>query len=260
MKGRFDKPIKSKAFSHNPNPVDENPLDNKAATTTNKSFESASWKISIVYEDPNMVVIDKPFGLALHGGEGVSISVIKILQLQSKSYFPIHRLDKATGGLVVMAKNPAFASKCGRLMKTIQKRYYAIVKGRFSKTVHRVHVPISVEGVLKQAETHFEVLCSFSRYSLLRIRLVTGRKHQIRLHLQAMGHPLCGDTKAGDFSLNRLIAQKMGYKQLYLYCYQLQLPFYKKLNLQQDLPIVFRQFMNAHGSGNIGGDFGSDKQ
>lgn len=219
------------------------------------TFALGRWKIPVVYEDDHLLVLNKPGGLAVHGGAEVSVSVLRVLEGHTRSYYPVHRLDKETSGLLLLAKDSQTASEFGRRMASIEKTYLAIVKGRFIKQHGLMTTPITVDSKIKEAKTHFKVLRTFSKYSLLKVTLHTGRKHQIRIHLSSFSHPICGDKKYGDFAINRQI-NRHHTGGLYLCCYALRLPFYRRadskrrsLHLRlEEMPQSFRDFLKAHGA------------
>ena len=194
--------------------------------------------LPVVYEDPALTVIDKPSGVAVHGGSGVSYGVIESLRAerpQAKFLELAHRLDRDTSGLLLIAKKRTALVELHRMLREgeVDKRYLAVVKGRWSgpaeirESLHKYVTAsgerrVSVKEGGMKAVTKVSVRKSSSDFSLLELQLMTGRTHQIRVHLAHAGHPVLGDDKYGDFELNRKVA-KEGARRLFLHAERLSL-------------------------------------
>ncbi|MBI2379184.1 MAG: 23S rRNA pseudouridine(955/2504/2580) synthase RluC [Gammaproteobacteria bacterium] len=187
----------------------------------------------IVYEDEGLIVLNKPSGLAVHGGSGLSFGAIEGLRaLRPKAKFLelVHRLDRDTSGLLLVAKKRAILLALQEQLKdkTLRKTYWCLVKGKWPAALKDVTVALqknelkSGERVVrvskdgKPAHTQFRVLRRFKDCSLVEASPLTGRTHQIRVHAQYAGHPIIGDTKYGDPELNQLMAGK-GIARLFLH-------------------------------------------
>ncbi|HXK59453.1 MAG TPA: RluA family pseudouridine synthase [Acidobacteriota bacterium] len=175
--------------------------------------------LNLVYEDNDLVVVDKPAGVVVHPGAGVSRGTLANALLyhfnqlsQAGTVRPgvVHRLDKATSGLLVVAKNEHVHEELSRQFRRreVEKRYLALVYGRLEKKKGVIQVPIGRDAVVRtkistrsrkprEAVTEYEVVKEFAYLSLLRITLHTGRTHQIRVHLQHLRHPVVGDSTYG---------------------------------------------------------------
>jgi len=208
----------------------------------------AKIKKAILFEDDDLIIINKPSGLAVHGGTGVKFGLIESFrQLRPELSFVelVHRLDKETSGIVMLAKNRPTLLALHDLMKAsqIEKHYQTLVKGRWQggrkhmknqlkkqrgeKQKMRVVLDESKDNAnSKTAESFFSPLQHFSfesgDYSLLKVELITGRMHQIRIQLTDMGFPLLGDSQYGDFALNRDVKKQLGLKRLFLHAYYLK--------------------------------------
>jgi 23S rRNA pseudouridine955/2504/2580 synthase len=187
----------------------------------------------LVFEDPSLLVIDKPSGVAVHGGSGVSHGVIESLRAarpEAKMLELAHRLDRDTSGLLVVAKKRSALVELHRMLRDgeVEKIYIAVVKGvpaskRFDIT-EALHKYVNAKGERRvavkeggmEAVTKVKVLGSTGELSVLQLRLMTGRTHQIRVHLAHAGHPVLGDDKYGDFEFNRALARQ-GVKRLFLH-------------------------------------------
>lgn len=211
-------------------------------------------KNAIIFQDENLIVIDKPSGLAVQGGSGINFSVddalpfLKFDEVQTPKL--VHRLDKDTGGLLLIARNRAAADILteGFRNKKISKVYLALVKGILSKKEGKIDIALTKkyhgeeektypDQSGKEAITYFKVLKSSERLncSLLELRPITGRTHQLRVHCKEIGHPIIGDGKYGGKSAfgeglpNRLC----------LHSYQITIDdfFGKKLDLKTNKPV-----------------------
>ena len=181
--------------------------------------------LPIQYEDDAILVIDKPSGVAVHGGSGVSFGVIESMRAtrpQAKFLELAHRLDRDTSGLLILCKKRSALVELHRMLREgeVDKVYLAVVKGEARKhldlreSLHKYvtasgerRVAVQADGV--SAVTKAKLLKSRNQLSLLEVHLLTGRTHQIRVHLAHAGHPVVGDDKYGDFALNRELKQRL---------------------------------------------------
>ena len=196
-------------------------------------------RLPVVFEDEALVVIDKPSGIAVHGGSGLSYGVIESLRAerpQAKFLELAHRLDRDTSGLLVIAKKRSALVELHRMLREgeVDKRYLAVVKGSWTRKEtelrEALHKYVNAKGERRvsvkeggmEAATRVKPLKTSATSSLLELRLMTGRTHQIRVHLAHAGHPVLGDDKYGDFDLNHAMA-KAGVKRLFLHAARLAL-------------------------------------
>jgi len=187
----------------------------------------------ILYEDNDLLILNKPVGLAVHGGSGLSRGLIETLRLIRTDchYLELaHRLDRDTSGCLIIAKNRATLKALHELLRSgnIEKIYCALTLGHWPKQHNRIDinlqknvaqsgerkVRVSDEG--KAAITDFESVKNYQAATLVKIKLHTGRMHQIRAHASAVGHPVAGDEKYGDRAFNRLMKQK-GLRRMFLH-------------------------------------------
>ena len=193
--------------------------------------------LPIVHEDPSLLVIDKPSGVAVHGGSGVSHGVIELLRAarpEAKMLELAHRLDRDTSGLLIVAKKRGALLELHRMLRDgeIEKIYVAVVKGipagKHFDIKDPLHKYVNAKGERRvavkeggmEAVTRVKVLGSTDSLSVLQLRLMTGRTHQIRVHLEHAGFPVLGDDKYGDFEFNRALARQ-GVKRLFLHARRL---------------------------------------
>lgn len=204
--------------------------------------------IPIIYENEEILIINKPAGLAVQGGQGVVHSVDRDFaeQLGYKIYL-VHRLDKDTSGLMVVAKNPVAAAKWTKLIgsKIVKKEYVAVCAGTMPKKSGVINETVIQHGESKTAVTRYEVLKEWEVKTegptetqprhpeldsgsipmcRLRLTLETGRMHQIRIHLAKNNCPIAGDDQHGNFKLNKLLKKACGIKRLQLTAVRLTLP------------------------------------
>ena len=216
----------------------------------------------VVYEDAALLVIDKPAGVAVHGGSGVSYGVIESLRAarpQAKLLELAHRLDRDTSGLLIVAKKRSALVELHRLLReaAVEKVYVAVVKGAVKKPLEirePLHKYVSATGERRvsvgaggrQAVTRVKPLKANDHYSVLEVRLLTGRTHQIRVHLAHAGHPILGDDKYGDFPLNRAVA-KLGVRRLFLHARRLGFAHPvtgEGISLESKLPEDMQEFID----------------
>ena len=199
--------------------------------------ESAWLDEYVLYEDGHLMAVDKPAGLAVHGGSRVSRGLIEALRGRrphAEMLELVHRLDRDTSGCLLVAKSrPALLTLHGMLREgSIEKRYLALVKGKWRGKARDVNVPLK-KGRLRASERVVEVVqtgkAARSRFiprkryamaTLVEIQLLTGRTHQARAHAAYLGHPIAGDGKYGDREFNRRMRER-GLKRLFLHALRL---------------------------------------
>ncbi len=188
---------------------------------------------NLLYEDKGLWVLNKPSGLAVHGGSGLNFGLIECLRLlrPDERYLElVHRLDRDTSGCIMIARKPAVLKDLHRQLREdrINKRYLALVNGRWSPRRQFVEAPllkntlksgeriVRVDREGKPARTDFSVIERLAESTLVEARPVTGRTHQIRVHALHVGHPLLGDDKYGDKEADQR-ARELGLKRLFLH-------------------------------------------
>lgn len=191
----------------------------------------------IIYEDKGVLVLNKASGMAVHGGSGVNYGVIEALRrLRPEAPFLelVHRLDRDTSGCLLIAKRRSVLRFLHEQLRegSMDKEYLALVKGQWSKRKIVVNTPLKryelqngermvrVDAEGKASESHFFLQQNFRNASLVRVALLTGRTHQIRVHACHSGHPLAGDPKYGDEQFNKEM-RDMGMKRLFLHAEKL---------------------------------------
>ena len=192
----------------------------------------------VVHEDNALLVIDKPSGLAVHGGSGISFGVIERFRAarpQLRFLELVHRLDRDTSGLLILAKKRSALTALHAALREgrVRKRYVALVLGAWPDEERRVELPlkkyvtrsgerrVSVHREGRESQTHFRRERSLRDFTLLSADLLTGRTHQIRVQLAHLGFPVAGDDKYGDFERNRELA-KEGLARLFLHAAELE--------------------------------------
>ncbi|MEG3192332.1 RluA family pseudouridine synthase [Lysobacter sp. D1-1-M9] len=201
---------------------------------------------AIVYEDERLLALNKPSGVASHGGSGISFGAIETLRaLRPKQTLElVHRLDRDTSGLLIIAKKRSTLTEMQALMREeaggaggIRKRYLALLAGRMPDGTMSVDAPLHV-GLRQGGERHVQVVASgaagkasLSHFRVLErrggqsyceVRIETGRTHQIRVHALHIGHAVAGDDKYGDPAVNRRLREQAGLKRLFLHASTLE--------------------------------------
>jgi 23S rRNA pseudouridine955/2504/2580 synthase len=216
-----------------------------------------------VHEDDALLVVDKPAGVAVHGGSGVSFGVIEQLRRsrpQARFLELAHRLDRETSGLLVIGKKRSALTRLHDQFRDggIGKRYLALIRGSWHNPVQHVRLAlhkyltaegerrVSVDEAGKPAHSIVRLLGRWENFSLVEVELKTGRTHQIRVHLAHLGFPIAGDDKYGDFELNKRLA-KAGLKRMFLHAAELALDHPlsgEPLRLSAPLPAELAEFLS----------------
>lgn len=213
-----------------------------------KKAVGSSKPIDIIYEDENLMLVNKPYGLLTHPdspGDNDTLIDRALYYLQQKDGYGTsstftpsvcNRLDRNTGGIVVVAKNYTALKSMNKLIRErkVKKLYLCVVKG-FIKDAGEVKnfllkdeaqnkssiVEQELEGA-KGVHTRYKPLKSNQEYTLVEVELITGRPHQIRAHFASIGHPIAGDIKYGDKQVNRIFKEKFKLNHQFLYAYKLK--------------------------------------
>ena len=219
---------------------------------------------AIVYEDERLLALNKPSGVASHGGSGIAFGAIETLRAlrPRESLELVHRLDRDTSGLLVVAKKRSALSELQALLREdhgagIEKRYLALLLGRMPDGTMSVDAPLHV-GLRQGGErhvqvapggkpslSHFKVLERRGGQSWCEVRIATGRTHQIRVHAKHIGHPVAGDDKYGNPESNKRLRDQAGLRRLFLHAASLgfaldggKAPYLLTAPLPEDLAAV----------------------
>lgn len=196
----------------------------------------------ILLEDAHLLVIDKPAGVAVHGGSGVSYGVIEQLRAarpEAKFLELVHRLDRDTSGILMLAKKRSALTDLHQQIRDgeLDKRYYALVQGDWKNSRQHIRLPlfkyttadgerrVRVQADGQASHTIFSLVKRYGAFALLEAELKTGRTHQIRVHLASSGFPIVGDDKYGDFGLNRSLQKtdgsRVAFKRMFLHAHRI---------------------------------------
>lgn len=197
----------------------------------NINFFLTYTKNCVLYENINFLILNKPFGLCVHGGSGVKITLINLLYCfntnKNNNYFYLaHRLDKETSGCLIVVKNSLFLKKINIYFKKnfIKKIYHGIVLGSILEDF-TINVPLYKKNKFTQKCSSNVLTCvkplrifekNNIKYTLIAIDLKTGKTHQIRAHLSYKKYPLLCDNKYGDYLCNKIFYD-LGFKRLFLH-------------------------------------------
>ena len=227
-------------------------------------------QFDVLFEDDALLVINKPAGVAVHGGSGVAFGVIeqmREMRPQGRFLELVHRLDRETSGVLMLAKKRSALVGLHEQIRDnrMDKRYYAAVHGEWAsdwgrrravkEPLHKFFTPDGERRVRVQPDglpshTVFNLVDRWPGYALLEAELKTGRTHQIRVHLAHLGLPIVGDAKYGDFALNKALARtnaNPGIRRMFLHAYRLKLAHPltgETLQFDAPLPPECRRFVN----------------
>lgn len=233
---------------------------------------SKIYSFSILHEDDVLLVINKPSGMAVHGGSGISFGVIEQLRAQNPSckfLELVHRLDRETSGVLLLAKKRNALVELHRQIREglMEKHYLVMVKGEWRNA--KQHVKLALNKYLtasgerrvaissagqpdsKQAHTIFTLQKTWKSFSLLDAEIKTGRTHQIRVHLAHLGYPILGDDKYGDFEINKQLSKAINPHKLmrmFLHAHSLQIAHPISgivMKLQAPLPEDLQKFVES---------------
>ncbi|GGI53131.1 23S rRNA pseudouridine(955/2504/2580) synthase RluC [Oxalicibacterium solurbis] len=223
----------------------------------------------ILFEDAHLLVIDKPAGVAVHGGSGVSYGVIEQLRAarpDAKFLELVHRLDRETSGVLLLAKKRSALINLHEQIRGGEpdKRYWTLVHGDWKNNrqhvklpLHKYSTPDGERRVRVQADgmpshTVFNLVRKYEEFALLEAELKTGRTHQIRVHLASSGFPIAGDDKYGDFALNRALQKTEGerpaLKRMFLHAHQITFihpETGKQMTLEAPMPPECARFLKG---------------
>jgi len=244
----------------------------RIADAATSAFERPT-HVPVLFEDDHLVVVDKPAGLAVHGGSGIASGLIEQMRAarpDARFLELVHRLDRDTSGVMLIAKKRAALVELHRQLRDgeVDKRYLVLVRGRWRDDKRRVRLPLhkfaTKEGERRvrvdeetgqHAETIFRKQAAWldrdPPLALLEAELETGRTHQIRVHLTHLGFPLAGDDKYGDFAWNRTLS-KQGLKRMFLHAKELAFTHPasgESMRFEAPLPRDLAKFLEALGNG-----------
>jgi 23S rRNA pseudouridine955/2504/2580 synthase len=217
----------------------------------------------ILYRDDALIALNKPPGMAVHGGSGISRGVIEQLRLElpeCRMLELVLRLDRETSGVLLIALKRRALTGMHAAMRDgkVEKRYLTLVAGRWPNPLQHVKLPlhkrvteegekrVTVRDEGQTAHTIFRRLQSFADFTLLEAELKTGRTHQIRVHTSHLGFPIAGDDKYGDFALNKTLASQ-GLKRMFLHAASLSFihPISgERLQIEAPLPEDLQSFLD----------------
>jgi 23S rRNA pseudouridine955/2504/2580 synthase len=241
------------------------------AETAGAAPGAARVTFRVLYEDADVLAVDKPAGLAAHPGTGIEGATLVEM---ARAYLevpddlppaefrasPAHRLDRETSGIVLVAKNRKAMVGLTEIFtsgEAVKKSYLALAKGKMPKDHGVIDLPLSeheqtarskaARGVnFQEALTRWKVISAMKEASLLAVGIETGRTHQIRRHLEAVGHAVAGDRRYGDFVFNRAAKQRWGLRRMFLHAWRLELPHPTggpRLALEAPLPAELREVL-----------------
>jgi 23S rRNA pseudouridine955/2504/2580 synthase len=239
----------------------------RVAEKTTPTAPGAEFKI--LFEDNHLLVINKPAGVAVHGGSGVSYGVIEQLRAarpDAKFLELVHRLDRDTSGILLLAKKRSALTNLHEQIRDglTDKRYLVLVHGDWKNPRQHIKLPlfkynaadgerrVRVQSDGLASHTVFILLKKYGPFALLEAELKTGRTHQIRVHLSHSGFAIAGDDKYGDFALNRALqkaeGERIAFKRMFLHAHQITFAHPetgKPVTLNAPLPVECESFLKS---------------
>lgn len=210
----------------------------------------------IHFENEDFMIIDKPYGIAVHGGTNQGVDFLSSLKKskENENLSLVHRLDKNTSGCMLISKNYQTTSFLGKelMNRNVQKKYYALLLGTLSKDIIEIESKIdkdnrnqkmtinNSEG--REAHTKITLIKQFKTHCLVDVEIETGRTHQIRLHTSSIGYPVAGDNKYSEDSKQSNL--NIGLKRLFLHSYYLSFFYNKKYEFIIDLPSDLKEVIS----------------
>lgn len=213
-----------------------------------KIRENGTFKLSVIYEDKGLLVLDKPVGISVHPGSGIRAGK-SIIEIVRQKYLPepregfspslIHRLDKDTSGLLLVAKTSEALKKWTRLIweGKIEKSYLSLLcgspdveEGTIKGLLTSINSPKGgakmniIDSKGKLSTTRFRVIKKFGAFTLVQANLDTGRMHQLRIHFSSINCPIAGDSRYGDFQLNRQLNKDISLRRMFLHASEIVFP------------------------------------
>jgi 23S rRNA pseudouridine955/2504/2580 synthase len=236
---------------------------------------TAAVEKAVIHEEEKFLALDKPAGLAVHGGSGLSFGVIEVLRASrpQETLELAHRLDRDTSGILLVARRPSALRTLHALLRegAVEKRYLVLVRGRWELGHKMIDVPLRTDTRVggertvrahasgKAARTEFRLIEQFgARASLLEATLHTGRTHQIRVHAAHCGHPVAGDPKYGDADFNAAL-RELGLKRMFLHAHSCGFawPGGAEVSLSAPLPAALKDVLDQLASRRAAGPRGA---
>ena len=219
----------------------------------------AALSAAIGFEDERLLVLNKPAGIPVHGGTGVSVGVIEALRILRPSPDDptlAHRLDRDTSGCLLVVKDRAWLNSVHQAMRNADKRYLTLVKGDWPRRLRKMDLALDTQArsggertvraakTGQRAVTHFRVIEELNGATLVEARLETGRTHQVRVHAASAGCPVAGDSRYGDASFNRSL-RDLGLRRMFLHASSLTitLPGAKAYHWQAPVPMELEKIL-----------------
>ena len=213
----------------------------------------------ILYEDDQLLAVDKPAGIPVHRGSGIEFGVIDILRAlrdDMSDCYLVHRLDRDTSGCLLLAKSRSVLLQLQALFRhgSIDKQYLALTDGHWSSSPHTVDAPllknilrggermVMIDASGKRALSYFNVEHTYTVASLVRVSIKTGRTHQIRVHAQHAGHSVAGDQRYGDRNFNRSM-RELGLRRMFLHATRVEFTLRNRVVIECPLPGELSRFL-----------------
>ena len=219
---------------------------------------------AVIFESEHILILDKPAGLAVHAGSGISYGVIDAMRLirPDDDIELVHRLDRDTSGCLLFARHRQSLLVLQSILRdhSLRKHYYAVVRGSWPANLTEIDLALQkynlsngerrmrVDAMGKPALSRVETLQCSQQFSVIRVELISGRTHQIRVHCQSQGHEIAGDDKYGNADFNRAMRQR-GIRRLMLHAASLELPqtdYTPEIVINAPLPKPFEILMTGN--------------
>ena len=205
---------------------------------------------NILYEDENIIVFNKPSSFAVHSGTKIGYGLIDIMRevkTNCERIDLLHRLDKDTSGCIIITKSLSSLRMFQEKIKKnkLEKKYICLVDGLWDKSINKSEIELSRNNKKHNAISEFKIIKKYKNSTLLEVKIITGRYHQIRKHCALLNHAIIGDKKYCDKKINK-IYKKLGLNRIFLHAFSISFKTNYSKNIKCPIPSELDLFLKKH--------------